>query len=116
MSDARTLDAMLVDPSLFTAPYDAALTQGLIANGISPTWMTRPTRRADRQELPAGLTARERQVLGLLGQGMSNRRIAGQLHITENTTANHVRSILMKTGAANRTQAAMFASSHGLLS
>jgi DNA-binding CsgD family transcriptional regulator len=70
----------------------------------------------DRQELPAGLTARERQVLGLLGQGMSNRRIAGQLHITENTTANHVRSILMKTGAANRTQAAMFASSHGLLS
>ncbi len=52
MSDARTLDAMLVDPSLFTAPYDAALTQGLVANGIAPLWMTRPTRRADRQELP----------------------------------------------------------------
>ena len=52
MSDTRTLDAMLVDPSLFTAPYDAALTQGLVANGIAPMWMTRPTRRADRQELP----------------------------------------------------------------
>jgi len=52
MTDTRTLDVMLVDPSLFTAPYDAALTQGLVANGIAPMWMTRPTRRADRQELP----------------------------------------------------------------
>jgi glycosyltransferase involved in cell wall biosynthesis len=52
MSDNRLLDVMLVDPSLFTAPYDAALTQGLVANGIAPMWMTRPTRRADRQELP----------------------------------------------------------------
>lgn len=56
MSTAGTLHAMLVDPSLFTAPYDAALTQGLVANGVAPMWMTRPTRRADRQELPLQLT------------------------------------------------------------
>jgi len=62
-----------------------------------------------------GLTSREAEVLGLLGQGLSNRRIAEALFISENTAANHVRSILMKTGAANRTQAAMFASGHGLL-
>jgi DNA-binding NarL/FixJ family response regulator len=54
-------------------------------------------------------------VLRLLGAGASNREIAGQLFITENTAANHVRSILMKTGAGNRTQAAIYASTHGLL-
>jgi len=46
------LDVLLVDPSLFTAPYDAALTDGLIAAGVEPMWATRPTRRGDRQELP----------------------------------------------------------------
>jgi DNA-binding CsgD family transcriptional regulator len=58
---------------------------------------------------PAGLTPREIQVLRLLTQGSSNRDIASRLRITENTAANHVRSILIKTGAANRTQVAMMA-------
>ena len=39
----------------------------------------------------------------------------GRLFITENTAANHVRSILAKTGAKNRTQAARYAIDHGLL-
>jgi DNA-binding CsgD family transcriptional regulator len=64
---------------------------------------------------PDGLTTREIDVLRLLGAGASNREIAGQLFITENTAANHVRSILMKIGAGNRTQAAIYASTHGLL-
>jgi len=55
-----------------------------------------------------GLTARELEVLGLLGEGLSNRGIAGRLMISENTAANHVRSILAKTGSENRTQAAMY--------
>ena len=50
--DKPPLKVWLVDPSLFTAPYDAALTEGLIAAGVEPMWATRPTRRADRQELP----------------------------------------------------------------
>jgi len=57
----------------------------------------------------AGLTAREVDVLRLISQGRSNRDIAAELRITENTAANHVRSILIKTGAANRTQVAMMA-------
>jgi DNA-binding CsgD family transcriptional regulator/tetratricopeptide (TPR) repeat protein len=57
----------------------------------------------------AGLTPRELAVLRLLAEGSSNREIASRLKITENTTANHVRSILLKTGAANRTQAAAMA-------
>jgi DNA-binding CsgD family transcriptional regulator len=61
----------------------------------------------------AGLTPREIAVLRLLADGSSNREIASRLKITENTASNHVRSILLKTGAANRTQAAMMAVSRG---
>lgn len=64
---------------------------------------------------PGGLTARETEVLRLVGEGLINREIAERLVISENTAANHVRSILGKTGAANRTQAALFAAAQGLL-
>lgn len=45
---------------------------------------------------------------------MSNRAIGERLFISTNTAANHVRNILIKTGAANRTQAAMYAADHEL--
>ncbi len=63
---------------------------------------------------PDGLTDREVEVLGLLAEGLSNRAIGERLYISTNTAANHVRSILIKTGAANRTQAAMYAADHEL--
>ena len=78
----------------------------------APTSAPTPPRRPEQ---PAGLTPGRRRCLGLLGSGLSNRRIARALVISENTAANHVRNILMKTGAANRTQAAMYAAAHGLL-
>jgi DNA-binding CsgD family transcriptional regulator len=62
-----------------------------------------------------GLTSREVEVVRLLAAGASNRKIATQLVISEHTAANHVRNILMKIGAGNRTQAAIYASAHGLL-
>jgi glycosyltransferase involved in cell wall biosynthesis len=52
MSGERIIQALLVDPSLFTAPYDTALTQRLLAAGVEVTWATRPTRRGERQEIP----------------------------------------------------------------
>ncbi len=64
---------------------------------------------------PDGLTDREVEVLRLLAAGLSNRAIGERLYISTNTAANHVRSILIKTGAANRTQAAMYAADHELL-
>jgi DNA-binding CsgD family transcriptional regulator len=64
---------------------------------------------------PDGLTGREVEVLRLLAAGLSNRAIGERLYISTNTAANHVRSILFKTGAANRTQAAMYAADHELL-
>ncbi len=63
---------------------------------------------------PDGLTDREVEVLRLLAGGLSNREIGERLYISTNTAANHVRSILLKTGAANRTQAAMYATDHEL--
>jgi DNA-binding NarL/FixJ family response regulator len=48
-------------------------------------------------------------VLRHVAAGLSNRQIAQRLFISESTAANHVRSILMKTGCANRTQAALYA-------
>ncbi len=65
--------------------------------------------------LPAGLSSREVQILGLVAQGMSNREIGGTLFISEHTAANHIRSILRKTGCANRTEAASYAHRHGLI-
>lgn len=59
------------------------------------------------------LTTREREVLRLLSQGLSNRQIGGELNVSQHTVANHVRAILAKIGAANRTQAAAWAHRHG---
>jgi DNA-binding CsgD family transcriptional regulator len=64
---------------------------------------------------PDGLSAREVQILGLVARGLSNREIGGTLSISEHTAANHVRSILRKTGCANRTQAASYAHRQGLV-
>jgi DNA-binding CsgD family transcriptional regulator len=64
---------------------------------------------------PDGLSARELEVLRLLAEGLSNQEIGRRLLISPNTAANHVRSILMKTGSANRTQAATYAAQHHLI-
>jgi len=53
MTQTAPIRAWLVDPSLFTAPYDAALTEGLVAAGVKPIWAIRPTRPGDRQEIAA---------------------------------------------------------------
>ena len=71
---------------------------------------------APRPPADSGLTQRELDVLRLLCQGASNREIAQQLFISQNTAANHVRSILTKTSSANRTQAALLAVSRGWVS
>ena len=64
--------------------------------------------------LPAGLSAREAEILGLVARGLSNREIGKTLFISEHTAANHIRSILRKTGCANRTEAASYAHRNGL--
>lgn len=60
------------------------------------------------------LTARERDVLGGVARGLSNRAIAEELGITERTARTHVSNILAKLGLASRTQAALLAVQRGL--
>ncbi len=65
--------------------------------------------------LPDALSGREAQILRLVARGLSNREIGAELFISEHTAANHVRSILRKTGCANRTEAASYAHRHALV-
>ena len=68
-----------------------------------------------RREGPAGLTAREIDVLRLVARGMSHKEIATQLVISPKTARNHIEHIYVKIGAANRATASLFAMQHGLL-
>lgn len=60
------------------------------------------------------LTEREREVLGLISDGRSNREIARALVLSEKTVKTHVSNILMKLDLADRTQAALWAVRHGV--
>ncbi|GAA1696378.1 response regulator transcription factor [Fodinicola feengrottensis] len=61
---------------------------------------------------PEHLTPREREVLSLIARGLSNRLIARELALSEKTVKAHVSAILGKLGAADRTQAALWAVRH----
>ena len=64
---------------------------------------------------PDRLTARERQVLELIGRGLSNKLIARELGISEKTVKTHVGHVLAKLGVTDRTQAALHAVRAGLV-
>ena len=61
-----------------------------------------------------GLTPREREVLQLLGRGLSNKQIAWRLGINEKTVKAHLSSVFDRLGVDDRTQAALWAQRHGL--
>jgi DNA-binding NarL/FixJ family response regulator len=63
---------------------------------------------------PAALSRREREVLGLLASGLSNKEIARRLQVETVTVAVHLSSVYRKLGAANRTQAVRIALEQGL--
>lgn len=67
----------------------------------------------DTDEGYESLTAREREVLDLIGRGYSNKRIALELAIAEKTVKTHVTHVLAKLGLADRTQAALYVSRLG---
>ncbi|KUI39196.1 HD domain-containing phosphohydrolase [Mycobacterium sp. GA-2829] len=64
---------------------------------------------------PAGLTAREAEVLRLVAQGATNKDIAARLVISEKTARNHVERTYAKLGVSNRVAASLYALEHGLL-
>ena len=92
-----------------------AVAQGLV---VLPRTLTgRLLRGHEAVEEPTEpLTTREREVLGLLGQGLSNKMIARDLRISEHTVKFHVSSIYAKLGAASRTEAVGLGARLGLIS
>jgi DNA-binding NarL/FixJ family response regulator len=74
-----------------------------------------PPVRAPDAGLPEPLSSREREILALLSQGLSNREIAARLSLAEGTVKNHITTILQKLGVEDRTQAALRARELGLL-
>ena len=110
------------------APRTAIQVLTFVANGFAPAALTQAT-RVNRERLPAsskkmtvvptaslnkvGLTARERQVLERLQLGAANKVIARQLNLRESTVKVHIRRIMRKLGAVNRTQAALCATRLG---
>lgn len=84
---------------------------------IQPEIASRTLRATLRREesLIEPLSDREREVLVMLAQGVPNKEIADRLHLAEGTVKNHVSNILGKLQVQNRTQAANFARSKGLV-
>ena len=72
------------------------------------------TRREQQREDDL-LSAREKEVLVLVARGMTNREIASELILSENTVRNHLSHILDKLDLSRRSQAAAYAARRGML-
>ena len=75
--------------------------------------ISRGPRRVTRAA-PAGLTAREQEVLALLADGLADREISQKLFISERTVHHHVSAVLSKIGVSSRTAAAREAARLGI--
>lgn len=75
-----------------------------------------PSRQQPPSTIAADLSERERDVLRLLAEGLTNSEIAERLYLTKGTVQNYVSSILEKLDVTDRTQAAVIALRHGLVS
>ncbi|HZQ04267.1 MAG TPA: HD domain-containing phosphohydrolase [Gaiellaceae bacterium] len=88
----------------------------LDADAVDAVLAAAGQRRAHNyRELPAGLTAREAQVLVLLARGLTNRQIAARLVISPKTVGRHLEHVYAKAAVSTRAAAALFALEQGLL-
>jgi DNA-binding NarL/FixJ family response regulator len=86
----------------YLSPVVTRMVLGLVAPESAP-------KRREAVERVARLAAREREVLDLVAEGLSNAEIAGRIHMSEATVKTYVSRVLAKLGCANRVQAAMLA-------
>jgi DNA-binding NarL/FixJ family response regulator len=94
----------------------AAVGQGLIVLPKAMTERLLHEPAASVEELSETLTTREREVLDLLGRGLSNKLIGRELHISEHTVKFHISSLYAKLGVNNRAEAVSRGARHGLIS
>ncbi len=97
------------------AAGDALLAPTVTRRLISEFALLRPTSDAASTAALAALTPRERQVLRLVADGMSNAEVAARLFVTEETVKTHVSHVLSKLGLRDRTQAVVVAYESGLV-
>ncbi|MER5302535.1 response regulator transcription factor [Streptomyces lasiicapitis] len=88
------------------AALDRLVTRALRADG--------PPAAPGSTPLPASLTPRERDVLGLLGEGLSNKEIGDRLHLGVTTVKTHVANLMTKTRCDNRIRLALLAVQSGV--
>lgn len=111
---ARGYVSKQVEPSALAAAIRAvAAGHVLLGPEVAAALLNADSLRAQNDNGDPQLTAREREVLGLIARGRSNREIARALTVSEKTVKTHVSSVLMKLGVADRTQAALWAVRHG---
>ncbi|WDZ82728.1 response regulator transcription factor [Micromonospora cathayae] len=91
-----------------------ALFDPLVAARLAEAMSRRATVGRRPGRLPDGLTPREAEVLGQLAGGRTNAEIAAVLYVAETTVKTHVNNAFAKIGARNRTEAASYATRHGL--
>lgn len=92
---------------------EAAISRSMAAKILKEFSRREPPARPEDSPLTR-LTAREREVLTQVSQGLTNKQVATRLGVSENTVRNHLRNILEKLHLENRVQAAAFASRHNL--
>ncbi|MGW2555077.1 response regulator [Streptomyces sp. NPDC001635] len=107
---------------LVNAVRAAAAGDAVLSPGVTGAVISRMLRAGDphnavgalADKRTARLTSREREVLAMLGEGLSNKDIAERLGIGTGTVKTHVGAILVKTGSTSRVQAALLAHQVGL--
>jgi two-component system response regulator DevR len=120
LDDEAMLDATLAGASgyvvkdikgmeLAMAIKDVGAGKSLLDNRAAAALMAKLRGAAERSDPLSGLTAQERTLLGLLGEGLTNKQIAARMFLAEKTVKNYVSRPLAKLGMERRTQAAVFA-------
>ena len=82
---------------------------------VTPALFSRSVAKKEKENPFSMLTKREQEVLREIAKGRSNKEIAAELHITEQTVKTHVSNVLAKLEVDDRTQAALYAVKHGAI-
>ena len=101
--------------AVHTVAGGAALLAPAVTRRVIERFAALPPGRPELAAQVADLTAREREVLGLLARGRTNAEIASDLVISEGTVKTHVAHVLAKLGLRDRVQAVIFGYESGLL-
>ena len=119
-SDEAMLEAILAGASgyvvkdirgmeLAQAIKDVGAGKSLLDNRAAAALMAKLRGATETKDPLSGLTERERTLLALLGEGLTNKQIAARMFLAEKTVKNYVSRLLAKLGMERRTQAAVFA-------